>query len=148
MSITTSSPPRRRFTLSVPTSINWQWVAIGALSLIVLWDNRGALEYFWVDVPAIKAGHKHRVDVCGAEADGFDAAANIIATGGTVDDALAALQQTAVTERQAAFLAKYSPAFAALVPNGTQPKDATSRAAYAQMFHDFATGLRRRWWFW
>lgn len=141
-----SALPRLR--LALPLAINWQWVAIAVLSLVVLWDNRGVLSYFWTDVPAIKAGHRHRVDVCGAEADGFDAAGNIIAAGGKVEDALAALQQTSVTERQAAFLKKFSPPFADLVAAGSEPKDAATRAEYAQMFHDFATGLRRRWWFW
>jgi hypothetical protein len=139
-----SFPTRRRFAISLPTSINWQWVVIVLLSLVVLWDNRGVAGFFWTDVPEIRDGHRNRTDVCSAEADGFTAAGNVIAAGGTVEAALAALQTTATTARQAAFFQKYSGPFSALVPAGTEPKDAATRAAYAQKFFDHAAGLR--WW--
>lgn len=75
-------------------------------------------------------------------ADGFDALDAKLGAGSTVADADKALKTTFLESRQKAFAASAAPAFAAIVPDGTEPKDAATIAAYRQLARDFAKGLR------
>lgn len=78
-----------------------------------------------------------------ALADGFEKGADLLAQGKSVKEADDALKQTFLDSRQKAFKDKAAPAFAAIVPFDTEPKDAAAREAYTALFRDFAKGLRR-----
>jgi hypothetical protein len=78
-----------------------------------------------------------------ALAEGFDAEAAALEAGKTVGEADLALKAAFHDARVKAFSDHVSPAFAAIVPPGSEPSDVATRKAFAKLHRDFARGLRR-----
>jgi hypothetical protein len=89
-----------------------------------------------------KLGKAFGPQLAGALADGFETAATMIAAGTSVKDADEALKVKFQASRNAAFAANVGPTFAAIVPEGAEPTDAATRAAFVKIHRDFAKGLR------
>lgn len=75
-------------------------------------------------------------------ADAFDTAATMIAAGTSVSEADNTLKTKFVTGRNDVFKTLVAPEFAKILPEGQEPRDAATRAAFAQIHRDFAKGLR------
>jgi len=76
-------------------------------------------------------------------ADGFEKAADLLEQGKTVQEANETLKATFLSAREKAFQEKASPAFAAIVPANSEPKDENAKKSYITLFRDFASGLRK-----
>lgn len=75
-------------------------------------------------------------------AEAFETAATMISAGTSVTEADNQLKEKFQAGRNAAFAQFVAPTFAAVVPDGQEPKDAATRAAFAELHREFAKGLR------
>jgi hypothetical protein len=91
----------------------------------------------------VALGRAFAPELCGALADGFDALASDVAASKPMSEANEHLRKVFQDKRQAAFAAKAAPAFAAIVPAGTEPADDAHRTAYVSLCRDFGRGLRK-----
>lgn len=132
-----------------PTGSIAGWILAGALGIGGI--GYLAYEHGWipksatpaaVDTEAYKAGREFAPLLDDSLAQGFDAFAAKIDSGAKVEDANAALKQQFLSAREKAFADKASAGFAAIVPSGTDPKDAAARKAYSAYSREFAKGLR------
>lgn len=113
----------------------WQW-----------WSNRDAEPKPPLPptptVDAVALGKSFSPKLAASLADGFETAATMIAAGTSVKDADEALKAKFQANRWAAFAELAGPTFDAVVPANQEPKDAATRAAFAELHRDFAKGLR------
>jgi hypothetical protein len=86
-------------------------------------------------------GRHYAPSLARAYAAGWDAAADAIAGNKTVAEAQAALQATFAAER-ARSIAEVTPALAAVLAEGAEPKDAADRIRVASAWRAFASGLK------
>lgn len=93
-------------------------------------------------VDAVTLGKSFAPKLAASLADGFETAATMIAAGTSVKEADEALKAKFQASRWAAYEQFVGPTFNAVVPDGTDPKDAAARAAFAKLHRDFAAGLR------
>jgi hypothetical protein len=77
-----------------------------------------------------------------AYADGWLAAAKTLEEGKPVAEAQKALQDTWKDARVKAFKAEVQPGFSLVLPEGTEPTDASKRAQVAELWRAFAKGLK------
>lgn len=75
--------------------------------------------------------------------DGWLAAAEALERGKTVPEAQADLQSAWRAARVRTFSAEVAPAFAAVLPEGSEPTDPAKRAEVVKLWRDFASGLKR-----
>jgi hypothetical protein len=76
-------------------------------------------------------------------ADAWLAAARALEEGKSVAEAQATLQETWKDARIKSFRSAVAPAFARVLPEGTEPADAAKRARVAALWRAFAKGLKR-----
>ncbi len=96
----------------------------------------------WFDSQGTKLGRSWGKSNNLAASKGFSAAADALEAGGKVGDADVALQTIFQAERRRAFADDAAPAFAALVPEGAEPKTPEIRTKYVKLYRDFAQGLK------
>jgi hypothetical protein len=93
-------------------------------------------------VNAVALGKTYAPTLAATYASGWDDAAKAVEDGKTIADAQKALQDTWKAARVAAFTKDVQPGFALVLPEGTEPSDAAKRQQIAQLWRDFAKGLR------
>jgi hypothetical protein len=93
-------------------------------------------------VDAVTLGKTFAPKLAAALADGFEAAATMIAAGTSVTDADNSLKTKFAAARNEAFKASVAPEFSKILPEGQEPKDPATREAFAKIHRDFASGLR------
>lgn len=96
-----------------------------------------------VSTKALTLGKEFAPALVESYAAGWEAAASRIDAGGTVAESQAELQQVWQSKRQQAFLERIAPAFAAVLPEGEEPKDQQMRTRVATAWRSFARGLRQ-----
>lgn len=89
-----------------------------------------------------KLGREFGPKLAASLADGFETAATMLAAGTSAKDADDALKAKFQANRWKAFAEAAGPTFDAVVPAGSEPKDAATREAFAKLHRDFARGLR------
>ena len=119
-------------------------VSLLILSGVVLFDHVSLLAMPRPE-PAINAqvlGRAYAPSLVNSYADGWVAAAKTLEEGKSVAEAQKALQETWREARLQAFRTEVAPVFAIVLPEGTEPADATKRAQVAILWRAFAKGLR------
>lgn len=92
---------------------------------------------------AVALGKSYAPILVRTYADSWDVAADQVGSGKSVSEAQKALQDAWKTSRVKAFNEKVKPTFAEVLAEGTEPTSAAHRATVAQLWHDFAKGLRK-----
>ncbi len=153
-SVLWSGASTRTVPVSPPTSSQstspsvGSWLLVGVFAALVGFGSAYYVKHGlpWPTEPSssgVALGRAFAPVLASTLADGFDKAADLVAQGKTVQEADEALKATFLQAREKAFQDKVSPAFNALVPPNTEPKDDATRKAYVSLFREFSSGLRR-----
>lgn len=103
---------------------------------------------FWpspapASVDGVTLGRQYAPILVNTYSQAWDAAADNLAQGKAVSEAQKVLQDTWKSLRIKAFDQKVTPVLSQALPEGTEPRDSAHRAQVAQLWHDFAKGLRK-----
>ncbi len=134
--------------MSVPTpaperTVNGAlWVAIIVLGVLQAWPY--VAPYLPRPDPLVAVGKAYRAPLAQSYAASWDAAAQVVESGGKVADAQAALQTAWLKGRTDSFNARVAPALAAVLPEGQEPADAGQRSRAVASWRSFARGLRHK----
>ena len=90
-----------------------------------------------------KMGRAYAPTLASALSEGWTAAAEAVESGRSVAEAQDAMQAAFKAARVRSFSATVAPAFARVLPEGSEPKDDVQRAEVARLWRDFATGLKK-----
>ena len=119
-------------------------VAMLVMSGVLLFDHFAPRPTTPVEptVNGVALGRAYAPVLVAGYADAWGAAAKALEEGRPVAEAQKILQDAWKESRVKAFRAEVQPGFALVLPEGTEPTDASKRTQVAQLWRSFATGLR------
>ncbi|WP_435018925.1 hypothetical protein TA3x_000915 [Tundrisphaera sp. TA3] len=117
-------------------------VLIGIVGYDHFIKDRHAAPALPAAVDGAALGRDYAPTLAPALADGWEAAASAIEGGKSMGEAQATLQSAFKAARVKTFTEKVAPAFARVLPEGEEPRDATARADVARLWRGFARGLK------
>lgn len=122
-------------------TVTWALIAVGILLATLVGFDLVARRSPPARTP-VALGRAYATTVTVTLADAWIAAAAALEKGQTVPQARTTLQDAWQAERSRAFVADVAPAFARILPEGADPKDAAQRSAIAEAWREFARGLK------